>query len=732
MTPADGRQDRVGLRAGIGLLLLLAYVLPIYVPPPPVAYTPATVDTPMVTRLFPQVPAWWVMGRLLAVLLGAWLVTGNGKHGLLRLPRWRTAPAGYIEPWTLRAAFVAALTHVCLLPFARELPYAIKSLYVLWIFVPTAILIAGNLASRQHRRPRSPIWRRTAGLTAGLLTTWIVVRLIASWHSPVAADSVDMFRTLGGLVRLATTGADFMTESMGIKEGVGDIEVRGVNAVQLFFCGLPLLRLLSHSPCLWWMQVASAWWLGIGGLSVAALGALLFGRRAAAPAMVAFLFAPFLLMIQIIPIPTVGICLATLLAWLPVQFRYTGSPIPLVLLGGIAGFTATLPSLTCLTGFSLAFVAWGLWQGQRVAPLAVATASASLLAMLLPNVPTQRAVLEAFEWYVTKNWPMAIGEAAVQGQISPTIADWMTVDPPGSLVILAGTVLSPFVIPRQPIKLWGDTLFEPLSAALAAVGLLLTLRRAGRGNTAAWYLLALLAATMVPGFVSSYDRASLTRIYGTLVPVALMAALGLNHLLRHLQQPRTRRWAAALTAVAITASGLVVFDVVHPRILAASSYGIFMRTVDPTVLDRTAFLTVDGPATSSDESEHQRRHWEADWLRAHHPYIADLTRCAPRRPVPIVAVQNSRGLAGKELLFWNPALDQTVQMTERHVCQRWPQAVLFTIADRSGLSRLYGAQVGGPAWQPSAPPDKWSQRRCGEVDPLGPPPVTIAVTAPGT
>jgi len=658
------------------------------------------------------------MGRLAAVLVGGWLLSSGRKDGQLRLPPWRRAKTR-VNATALRVAFAAALLHAGLLPFVRQLPYTMKSLYVIWIFVPTAILILGSLPPGWRGLNWKRRWRGAAGVVGVVLGAWAVLRLFASWHSPVAADSVDMFRTLGGLVRLATTGADFMTESMGVTEGVGDIEVRGVNAVQLFFCGLPILRLLSHSPCAWWMQVASVFWISIAGLAVAALGVLLLGRRAPSVTLAAFLFSPFLLMVQIIPIPTVGVCLAAWLAFLPIHFRKTGSPISLVLLGGIGGLTATLPSLTCLTGIAIAFVAWTLWQGQRVPPLAIATATLSLIAMLVPNVPSQRAVLDAYEWYVAKNWPMAIGEAAVQGQVSPTIADWMTVDPPGFLAIFTGTILSPFVIPRQPIKLWGDTLYEPVSAALAAVGLMLTLRGARRGEGSAWYLLALLATTMLPGFVSSYDRASLTRVYGSMMPVALLATLGWLHLMRLLPHRSARRWTAMATAVVIGGSGLIVFDIVNPRILAASSYGIFMRTVDAAVLDRTAFLTFRGSVAASDENDDTHRHWEADWLLSYHPYVADLTRCAPRRPVPIIPVQDVQALGARDLLFWNPALDQTVQMTEHHVCRRWPDAALFSISDRSGLSRLHGAQIGGAAWQPAAPSDKWSQRRCGEDDPLG-------------
>ena len=553
---------------------------------------------------------------------------------------------------------------------------------------------------------------RWAWGTAAIVVVWAAVRLAASWHSAIVADCVDMFRTLGGLVRLATTNADVMTASMGIKEGVGDIEVVGVNAVQLFYEGLPFLRLFSHTPCMWWMQVFNAIWIGLAGGLVAVLCRTLIGGRAAPVATAAFLFSPYMLTVQILPVPTVCIPLAVLLVLLPLRFYSSGSALALVFLGGLTGFTATLPSVTPMTGLAILVVAWRIWSGPRVSRLALATAILLFVSFSTPNIPTWTALREAYKWYVLKSWPMSVGVETLQGQISPSAMTWTKVDPPGTPLLLAATLVSPFATPRNSLRNWGDVVFEPLSAALCAIGLVLCLRQLFRSR-GSLYLMAFLAAGFIPGFVSSYDRPSLTRIYGVTVPLAVLAAIGLLGLLA---AARRLRWRVTMTtAVAIGASGLLIFDVVNPRILSQSTWGLLMRSVDVAWLDRVAMLTAEGRALNQNNVADNAQLWEADWLRHYHPYISELARCAPRHPVPIIAIQKPEELQAYDLLFWNPALDQTIQITRRDICRLWPDAILYTIVDRAGLSRVYAAQIHGSDWRPSLPQKQWSTRSCGEA-----------------
>ena len=87
------------------------------------------------------------------------------------------------------------------------------------------------------------------------------------------------------------------------------------------------------------------------------------------------------------------------------------------------------------------------------------------------------------------------------------------------------SLLSPFASSRTALRLWGDVVYEPVGAALAAIGVAICLRHAWRQRVAALPL-ALLLATLTPGFISSTDQPSLLRIMGAPVAVALLAAVG--------------------------------------------------------------------------------------------------------------------------------------------------------------------------------------------------------------
>jgi hypothetical protein len=203
--------------------------------------------------------------------------------------------------------------------------------------------------------------------------------------------------------------------------------------------------------------------------------------------------------------------------------------------------------------------------------------------------------------YASGQIPLAVAEEAVNGQLAPTLEDWLGGPLPvgvplqqvlaqglpvdrGWLLVPAGALLSPFAIPRWPLRQWGDTLFEPFSAALAAIGLLVCLRFALRDRTSLCLLL-FLAAALVPGFVSSYDRASIFRQLGAPSPVVLLAAVGFTSTLSIV--PRAaRRWTVLVTAVAVAISGMLIFDVINVRILGMSSLGLMVRSVDDADLGR--------------------------------------------------------------------------------------------------------------------------------------------------
>jgi hypothetical protein len=364
-----------------------------------------------------------------------------------------------------------------------------------------------------------------------------------------------------------------------------------------------------------------------------------------------------------------------------------------------------------MTGLAVAVVAWRWLTGPPLSRPALLTAIISFVAFSTPNLPAPEVLTAAYDWYVLKQWPMSVGEKALQGQISPTEANWTTVDPPGTLLLIIGTLLSPFATPRNSLRIGGDVLYEPFSAALGAVGFLVCLRGAGRDWTSR-YLLACLAMGLVPGFASSYDRPSLTRVYGATVPLAILAAIGTRTMLEAARGGAARWRGAVAATLLIAASGLVVFDVVTPRILSASTFGLLMRSVDVEWLDRVAMLTSNEPALNPPDVAERDRLWHADWLRRYHPYVDDLARCAPRRPVPLIPIEQAPRLDAYDVVFWHPALDQTIRITEREICRRWPDATLYTIWDQARLSRVQAARIRGDEWQPTVPADRWETARC--------------------
>jgi hypothetical protein len=351
----------------------------------------------------------------------------------------------------------------------------------------------------------------------------------------------------------------------------------------------------------------------------------------------------------------------------------------------------------------------------------MATGAASFIAVCTPNIPSGEALSAAYDWYVLKDWPMGVGEAALQPQLSPTEGHWTRVEPPGTLLLMISTLLSPFATPRNSLRGWGDTVFEPLGAVLSAIGFLICLRSARR-NTSARLLLVFLAAALVPGFVSSYDRPSLTRVYGSIVPLCLLSGLGFAGVLDALRVSRLRAWLAALAGTGILASGMLLFDVVNARILSQSTWGLLMRSVDVGRLDRVAMLTSSGealhpPGVDPRVAGGEDWQWEADWLRYYHPYVDDLARCEPRRPVPIVPIEQWGELDNYDLLFWGPALEQTIAIGRQRVCAKWPDATVYTIVDRAGLSRLLAAQIAGRPWTPELPRAQWTTTSCRTYEP---------------
>jgi hypothetical protein len=458
---------------------------------------------------------------------------------------------------------------------------------------------------------------------------------------------------------------------------------------------------------------------------IAVLCARVVAPRTAAVAAAAFLFSPFALFLQLGPLPTIAPLVIAVLGLLLVELLRSGSPPALALLGAVAGLAFNFPAFIPTTVMILAITALRAWRGPRPSPVVVAVALLSFLAGALPGIPHPEAFREMNRLYVAPQWPWSVAERAIQGQLSPVMSDWIAESPSWATPVAA--VLSPFAISRNGMRLWGDVLFEPFATALAAAGLAICLRHAPRDRVSA-AVLVFLALTIAPGFVSSTDTPSLIRMLVAPILMAVLTAGGVRGIALAsgiaLDEPRedSRRrvwqWLPAVAVVAIALGGTLIFDVVNPRILPASSLGLLIRSVDESMLARVALLTSarmeSGRPGVGATVDPRVRQYHADWLRKHHPYVEDIMRTVPRRPIPVVSAESFLD-AGEALpydvLFWTPAVDQTTAMTDR-VCRRWPDAALYTIVDKAGLSRVYAARALGPGWIPAVPASQWTMQRC--------------------
>ena len=248
-------------------------------------------------------------------------------------------------------------------------------------------------------------------------------------------------------------------------------------------------------------------------------------------------------------------------------------------------------------------------------------------------------------------------------------------------------------------------------AAVFAVGILVCVRRSLRDRPS---LLALvfLAAAMITGFTSTYDRPSQLRLLGASIPLALLAAAGFNGIRSNLPGAALRQGVTVVVTLAIAVSGTVLFDVVNPRILAASALGLAVRSVDPSELGHAVLLTASGFHHRTD-IDPLHRFWELDWLRKNHPYIDDIVRTVPQQPLAILTFEAARSNPAIEIFLWSPALEETAEVSTQ-VCQAWPDTALYTIVDAAGLSRVYAARRAGSRWTPKISKNQWAAVGCGE------------------
>jgi hypothetical protein len=343
----------------------------------------------------------------------------------------------------------------------------------------------------------------------------------------------------------------------------------------------------------------------------------------------------------------------------------------------------------------LACGAWRLRQRRAL----VAVAGLGCVAALLPALPALADFGRMLGDYTEGRGDWIALESVLFGQRSPldVPALWQS-GRAGAIDIPLSALLAPFAIARQPIRLWGDALLDPVGGALAALGLALCARRARR-EAQARFVLLVLAAALLPAFVSSYDRASLTRLFAAPVILALLSGVGFRVLQRAFAPGRGRA-AALVVTLCVSLGGTWLFDAANPRILRASWLSIALESLASHRAPRPpAVLLSYGGAL------------DLSWL-----HVGRIASHVPERPLPWLRFDGPPSLAaadeaGAGVLLWSPALEADAGIS-RAVCARWPRSTLYTLEDRPGRSRARAASLPGTAWAPSLPPTRWSAVRC--------------------
>jgi hypothetical protein len=240
-----------------------------------------------------------------------------------------------------------------------------------------------------------------------------------------------------------------------------------------------------------------------------------------------------------------------------------------------------------------------------------------------------------------------------------------------------------------------------LGTGLAACGIVVCLL-GSRRSLLAGGLIGLLLIALVPAFLSSSDRPSLTRTCLAPVVLSLLCAVGFETARRAFAAEWRPRLLAAAATAGIASGGILLFDVVNPRILPASSTAIALEALGSSPSVRNVTLLEHAGA-------------EYGWLQ-----VRRAASTIPSRPIDVVSyaqpasldqlrsIGNSAGL-----VLWSPGLEEQSEVS-REICARWPMARLFTLRDRTGCSSAFAAELAGTPWRPALAAERWATHACGD------------------
>jgi hypothetical protein len=376
----EARVSSPGTRAPFVAVLVLtcAYALPLFFPPTSTTVMPVAPEAPLLARLFPGVPPWWVILRLSC--LGAAMVLAGVIVAPASAPVFEqhnaNAPgddSGRVARPLLWAALAVAMLGAIVSFGADELGPVAQLLYVASLGLPAAMLAAGTARGSRPERAATAGFNVTTAIVIGV---WAISRLALSLHSSRTADLVDGWDGLQCLEQAAREGFNVVTGAC----------YQGYTALPLVIQGAGILgRWLPLT--LQSIQVVHVVWLAVCAVGVAALTSALVGATAAPVAAAVFLFAPLVLMT---PLWTAGpfvfcVLLIALLA-LAVRVERTSSPAAVAALGAVAGIAARCPPLVPVLPLLAVRILWR-WRGgsARMSPIVVVTAALAFWAAWGPS-----------------------------------------------------------------------------------------------------------------------------------------------------------------------------------------------------------------------------------------------------------------------------------------------------------------------------------------------------------
>lgn len=668
-------------RLACGLVLLAAYALPVFAPPAAVPLVPPPPDASLTARVFPGVPGWWVWGRL-AALAGGALLAASALRRTPPDPLPVSAAPVTTDRWSERGLWGVAIVAILQAVWALRAPQMAKPeqmAFIVSLLLPALLSIACRRSERAATGP--------SGVGGAILVAvvWAVLWLPVAWRSPSIASLVDGSGVLGALVRSRAPDYNFLADTIR----------PGQSALYLLFQGGGFIDWFDVTPTIAFVQV-------VHGLCVAACGVLvgwtagrIVGPRTAAVATATLLAGPFVLVETLFAGPLyIGQLLGAALPLCCLAIHQRRSAVATVAAGLVTGLMATFPSLMSLAWPGLLCAIVLARRAPRVPTPAIVAALASFAACIAPVTPSLRGLPDLFAFYNSGTVEWATMQNGFFGQLDP---DYVRFQGQAGMAhpfdALIGSLLFPFAAPRTGLRLWGDVLVEPVSAALAALGLAACLRRP---SWTALGLLATLVLSTAIGGLSTYDRASLMRLPAAPVAVALLAAVGFGALVARLPASRATRLVPGATAVAIVVCGWFLMAMVNPRILPRSATGIAIETMSASDVAAAVVLLPYG------------------WDPQSSPLYLDQL---PPAPVRWIGYRNAGDLAAPDgvndatLLFWSPGVEERADVAAS-VCARWPSARFYVLRDAAGLSVAFAATTDGRAWVPQVPPERWSTQRC--------------------